>query len=276
MNLKNNTFKLTMSAIVAIIVQLFTSCASKQQITEYKIDEVLEDSKIDNKIDEITALLNSFVYVQGGSFSMGDTFGGGDKDEKPVHNVHVSSFSIGKYEVTQAQWQAVMGSNPSEFKNCDNCPVEFISWNAIQKFIKKLQTITGKSFRLPTEAEWEYAARGGNRSKGYKYAGSNNIDNVAWYAGEKTTHPVGQKQPNELGLYDMSGNVWEWCQDWHANKYYKKSKNSLNPKGPSSGDYRILRGGSWTSRTFYCRIADRGYDRPDHTFNNSGFRLVAL
>ena len=158
------------------------------------------------------------VFVKGGTFMMGATPEQGSDagdGEKPVHSVTVSDFYIGKYEVTQAQWKAVMGKNPSHYKG-ENRPVERVSWYDIQKFIEKLNAKTGKRYRLPTEAEWEYAARGGNQSKGYKYSGSNDIGSVAWYTNNSgdRTHPVGQKQPNELGLYDMTGNVWEWCSDW--------------------------------------------------------------
>ncbi|HDP98542.1 MAG TPA: hypothetical protein ENN22_05075, partial [bacterium] len=154
------------------------------------------------------------VFVAGGTFMMGSNE---YDNEKPIHKVYVDDFYIGKYEVTQKQWFEIMGSNPSRFKG-DNLPVERVSWNDVQEFIRKLNAKTGGNFRLPTEAEREYASRGGSRSAHFKYSGSNNVDNVAWYdnnSGRKT-HPVGTKQPNELGLYDMSGNVWEWCSDWYG------------------------------------------------------------
>ena len=210
-------------------------------------------------------------------------------DEKPAHNVTVSSYKIGKYEVTQAQWQAVMGSNPSYFGSCGNCPVENVSWNDIQDFISKLNGLTGGNFRLPTEAEWEYAARGGNQSKGYQFSGSNNLSSVAWYdetSGSKPysqkgkkevfdgkTHTVGLKQPNELGLYDMSGNVREWCSDWFSGSYYSNSP-SQNPQGPSSGEFRVVRGGSWSCYVIDCRVADRSWCKPDLRYFNCGFRLA--
>ena len=217
------------------------------------------------------------VYVKGGTFTMGATAEQGSdaySDEKPTHSVTLSDYYIGKYEVTQAQWKAIMGSNPSNWKG-DNLPVENVSWNDIQEFIKKLNAQTGKKFRLPTEAEWEYAARGGNQSKGYKYSGSNSISEVAWYDGNSgdKTHPVGQKAPNELGIYDMSGNVYEWCQDWYGDY---SSSSQTNPTGPSSGSYRVLRGGSWNYSARSCRVSDRGSGTPDSRRNNRGFRLACL
>ena len=207
----------------------------------------------------IQNLVNNMVYVKGGTFTMGTTSEQGndaDSDEKPAHQVTLSSFSIGKYEVTQEEWKAVMGSNPSKFKGAKR-PVEQVSWDDCQKFIRKLNQLTGKQFRLPTEAEWEYAARGGDRSRAYKYAGSNHIGSVAWsYNNSGDTHPVGQKQANELGLYDMSGNVWEWCQDWYGENYYGSSP-SQNPKGPSTGSVRVLRGGSCWCGAGYCRVSSR-------------------
>ena len=225
-------------------------------------------------------LVDNMVYVQGGTFTMGCTSEQGsdcDGDEKPPHRVTLSDYYIGKYEVTQEEWREVMGSDPPElrFKGCDKCPVERVSWNDVQEFIKKLNQKTGKHFRLPTEAEWEYAAREGNRSKGYKYSGSNNISSVAWYgdnSGSKT-HEVGSKSPNELGLYDMSGNVWEWCSDWYDENYYSNSRRS-NPKGPSTGSYRVFRGGSWSNDARYCRSANRFIWFPDSRHINVGFRLA--
>jgi formylglycine-generating enzyme required for sulfatase activity len=155
--------------------------------------------------------------------------------------------------------------------------VEQVSWNDIQSFLKKLNTATGKRFRLPTEAEWEYAARGGNKSRGYTYSGSNTLSSVGWHVGNSgsKTHAVGQKQANELGLYDMSGNVWEWCSDWYGRNYYSSS-SSNNPKGPSSGSSRVLRGGSWSSSASYCRVADRNNYKPDLRYYNYGFRVVSF
>ena len=194
-------------------------------------------------------------------------------DEKPVHQVTVSTFKIGKYPVTQKEWQAVMGNNPSYFKG-DDLPVEQLSWNDVQEFIQKLNTLTGKVYRLPTEAEWEFAARGGTGSKGYKYAGSNNVDEVAWYSensGSKT-HPVGQKKANELGLYDMSGNVYEWCNDWYGTY---GSAAQTNPQGPSTGSIRVYRGGSWNGGARFVRVSSRNHYAPDYRNYHIGFRLAS-
>ncbi|MDD6833509.1 MAG: SUMF1/EgtB/PvdO family nonheme iron enzyme [bacterium] len=201
----------------------------------------------------------AMVPVAGGTFTMGATAEQGtniDSNEKPTHQVTLSSYMIAKTEVTQALWQAVMGSKPSYFRG-DNLPVEQVSWDDCQKFITKLNALTGKNFRLPTEAEWEYAARGGNMSQGYKYSGSNEIGDVAWYdnnSGNKT-HSVATKAPNELGIYDMSGNLWEWCSDWYGSY---SSTAQTNPTGPDSGSNRIIRGGSWGHDLLDCRVAIRG------------------
>jgi formylglycine-generating enzyme required for sulfatase activity len=211
------------------------------------------------------------VFVEGGTFQMGSS--SGESDEQPVHSVTLSSFNIGKYEVTQAQWKAVMGSNPSSFSGCDNCPVENVSWNDVQEFVRKLNAQTGKNYRLPTEAEWEYAARGGKQSRGYTYSGSNDVGSVAWYSGNSggKTHAVGGKQANELGIYDMSGNVWEWCSDRYG---YYSSYNETNPTGASSGQSRVLRGGSWYIFADFCRTAIRFWINPDYRDSRGGFRLV--
>jgi len=228
--------------------------------------------------DEETFTVNgvSFTikFVEGGTFQMGATSEQGSDaydSEKPFHSVTLSNYYMGETEVTQALWKAVMGSNPSYFKG-DNLPVEQVSWNDCQEFIRKLNQKTGKQFRLPTEAEWEYAARGGKKSKGYKYAGSNNIGSVARYTdnSDSKTHLVKGKSPNELGLYDMSGNVWEWCQDWYGSY---SSGSQTNPKGPSSGSYRVLRGGSWYDRARNCRVSLRNDIDPDLRSTALGFRL---
>jgi formylglycine-generating enzyme required for sulfatase activity len=222
-------------------------------------------------------LVNNMVRVEGGTFTMGATSEQGSEansDEKPAHQVTLSSFSIGKYEVTQEEWETVMGSNPSKFKGAKR-PVECVSWDDCQDFIRKLNALTDKRFRLPTEAEWEYAARGGNRSQGYKYAGGNSIGSVAWYtdnAGSET-HPVGQKQSNELFLYDMAGNVWEWCQDWYDSSYYGKSP-STNPVNNTSASRLVIRGGSWFEFARFCRVSNRSCVKHGFRGCNLGLRLA--
>jgi formylglycine-generating enzyme required for sulfatase activity len=212
------------------------------------------------------------VFVSGGCFQMGNE--DGYSDEQPVHDVCLDDFWIGRYEVSQDEWANVMANNPSSFSDCPNCPVEEVSWNDVQEFIKKLNIKTGQHYSLPSEAEWEYAARGGVSSQGYTYSGSNELDVVAWYnnnSGGKT-HSVGEKQPNELGLYDMSGNVWEWVLDWYGDSYYGSSPLD-NPVGPSAGSDRVSRGGSWFEWPQYCWATGRsGYD-PASRLDNLGFRL---
>ena len=234
----------------------------------------------------------TMIPVEGGTFTMGATAEQGSDardNEKPAHQVTLSSYSIGQTEVTQELWQAVMGSNPSEFKG-NNLPVEQVSWDDCQTFISKLNQLTGQNFRLPTEAEWEYAARGGNRSKGYKYAGSNSLNDVAWFwqnSGDSyltgewdwnsiksnncKTHPVATKWPNELGLFDMSGNVGELCQDW-VGSYSTTSQT--NPTGPASGSNRVHRGGCWYGIARGCRVSYRYYFTPSNTGNFLGLRLA--
>ena len=211
------------------------------------------------------------VTVQGGRFAMG---GNTNNDEKPVHQVILKSFKIAKYEVTQAQWQGVMGSNPASHKECSNCPVEGVGWDDVQTFIKKLNTLSGISYRLPTEAEWEYAARGGTKSKKFEYAGSNDINAIAWTSTNSgsSTHPVGKKQANELGLYDMSGNVWEWCYDWYDENYYGKSPK-IDPKGATNGPHRVIRGGNWSREPAISRVAYRSREKIGYRY--IGFRLAS-
>ena len=213
------------------------------------------------------------VRVEAGTFTMGATpeMENPWDDEKPAHQVTLTNdYYIGKYEVTQALWQAVMGNNPSHFKG-GNLPVEMVSWDECQEFISKLNSITDKTFRLPTEAEWEYAARGGKKSGGYQYSGSNNLSDVAWYDVYGGTHAVGTKQANELGIYDMAGNVGEWCQDWKGSY---SSSSQVNPTGATSGSYRVIRGGSWVYNARKCRSSCRGYDSPVIRINFLGLRLV--
>ncbi len=229
------------------------------------------------------------ILVEAGSFDMGST--GGDEDEKPVHSVTISKdYYIGKFEVTQKEWIAQMGSNPSEFKG-DNLPVEKVSWYDTVEFCNKLSnkegltpayiidgtnvTISSSSngYRLPTEAQWEFAARGGNLSRKFIYSGSNSVDEVAWYSAntiDERTQIVGSKKSNELGIYDMSGNVYEWCYDW-LGEYSSESK--IDPVCITGID-RLIRGASWYNDAPSTRNAYRGYDSPDGSYDNLGFRIV--
>lgn len=248
------------------------------------------------------------IWVAGGSFDMGSNSSDAYSNEQPVHRVTLDGYWIGKYEVTQAQYKTIMGANPSMWKG-DTFPVEKVNWNDCREFIREINSRTGSlgiTFSLPTEAQWEYAARGGAKSRGYKYSGSDDLDDVAWYisnSGDKylsnsimeglakaskweeyrakrdeshcKTHIVGQKQFNELGLYDMSGNVWEWCADWYDSKYYSKSPKR-NPENSTLASVRVLRGGSWFSHSRHCRSAYRYGYGPDGRGRRSGFRLVAV
>ena len=245
-----------------------------------------------NETFTVNGVSFTMIKVEGGTFSMGATSKQGRdaaSDEKPVHSVTLSDYYIGETEVTQELWEAVMGSNPSDFKGSQK-PVECVSWYDCKEFIEKLNQLTGKNFRLPTEAEWEYAARGGNKSKGYKYSGSNTIDDVAWCyenSGDSgldgsiwdddkleqnncRTHNVKTKSPNELGIYDMSGNVNEWCEDWYGDY---SNGSQTNPVGPSTGSYRVRRGGTWLIYARSCGVSLRGYDDPDSRFTVLGLRL---
>ncbi|MDI9357247.1 MAG: SUMF1/EgtB/PvdO family nonheme iron enzyme [Chitinophagaceae bacterium] len=219
-------------------------------------------------------IAGEMVYIPEGTFQMGSN--DGEKDEKPLHSVTISAFYIMKYEVTQGLWTEIMEENPSSFNECYQCPVEQVSWDDIQIFIKKLNTRTGKRFRLPTEAEWEYAAKGGEN---YTYAGSNNINEVAWYRGNsERTHHVGQKKPNGYGLYDMTGNVWEWCQDCYNSSYYASSP-AINPVSPSDSFLKctfVLRGGSWNRKDENCRSSNRDGNYSESRDYNYGFRLVLV
>ena len=215
------------------------------------------------------------VRVEAGTFTMGATpeMENPLNDEKPAHQITLTNdYYIGKYEVTQALWQAVMGNNPSNFKG-DNLPVEQVSWDNCQEFISKLNSITDKTFRLPTEAEWEFAARGGNKGRGYQFSGNKKLSKVAWYKDNSRaqTHSVGSKQANELGIYDMSGNVWEWCQDRYG-KY--SSSSQTNPTCDTSGSLRVFRGGCCYDNARDCRSSNRDDSTPDHHSVGIGLRLV--
>ena len=222
----------------------------------------------------------TMIYVEPGTFQMGSTTG--DSDEKPVHSVTISKgYYIGETEVTQALWKAVTGNSPTMSGSSwsttyglgDNYPAYYISYEDVQSFITKLNSLTGAQFRMPTEAEWEFAARGGNKSKGYEYSGSNTVGDVAWYynnSGSKT-HAVKTKAANELGIYDMSGNVWEWCSDWYGSY---SSSSVTDPTGPASGWDRVSRGGSWSYYAALCRSANRNSYTPSARSGNLGVRLA--
>ena len=213
------------------------------------------------------------VFVEGGTFTMGCT---GDNcyypEELPAHQVTLSNYHISKYLVTQKLWKDVMGYNPSYFIG-DDLPVEQVSWYDVQDFLKKLNQVTGKNYRLPTEAQWEFAARGGNKSEASTFSGSNNIDLVAWYGNNsnQSTHPVGTKMPNELGIYDMSGNVYEWVYDWF--NYYLDLPQT-DPEGFDISSLKVARGGGWFSAEFACRTTYRVSGSPFKTSDYPGFRLA--
>ena len=224
----------------------------------------------------------NMIKVEGGTFTMGVTPEQGEDalgDRKLAHQVTLSNYYIGQTQVTQELWKAVMGSNPSYYKSNPKNPVDNVSWDDIvNDFLPKLNKLTGKNFTLPTEAQWEFAARGGNKSKGYKYSGSNNIDEVAWYDEEfqtGTTHPVDRKSPNELGICDMSGNIREWCSDWFWPSYSAEALTEVqtDPLGPETTVYRVLHGGSYYNEAFFCRVSSRFYSIPDGRYGG-GFRLV--
>jgi len=255
-----------------------------------QVTATLSDDK-NRKTFTVNGVSFTMKLVGGGTFQMGaqntnSSQGNYDSDarnnESPVHSVTLDGYYMGETEVTQALWKAVMDTVPTHnggwtngFGYGDDYPAYRVSWNDVQEFILKLNQMTGKKFRLPTEAEWEYAARGGKKSKGYKYSGSNTLSEVAWYGDNSggKTHPVKGKQPNELGIYDMSGNVWEWCSDWHVSDYYGNS-SSKSPKGPDSGKFREQRGGGWNVKKEDCRVSERGGNEPEVRYNNIGFRLV--
>lgn len=259
--------------LAAMLLMAFTFAACGDDDDDEKGDDA---PKFQNQTITVDGVSFKMIAVEGGTFLMGSPESDTETydDEKPQHEVTLSNYYIGETEVTQELWETVMRSNPSYFVGA-NLPVEKVSWDDCQEFILKLNEKTGKTFRLPTEAEWEYAARGGKKSKGYTYSGSNTIGNVAWYSDNSggTTHEVGTKQANELGIYDMIGNVMEWCQDWYGETYYEKS-STTDPQGPASGTSRVLRGGSWGSGARSCRVAYRIYFNPGGRFNDDGLRLV--
>ena len=264
-------------SFVAFALMLAATCVSFTACGGDDDDEKGDDTpKFQNQTITVDGVSFKMIAVEGGTFQMGspESDAEADDDEKPQHEVTLSNYYIGETEVTQELWETVMGSNPSEFKG-PKLPVEKVSWDDCQTFIGKLNAQTGMKFRLPTEAEWEYAARGGKKSKGYTYSGSNTIDDVAWYVANSgaTTHEVGKKRANELGIYDMTGNVWEWCQDWYGETYYENN-STTDPQGPVSGTSRVLRGGCWWFDSWLCRVADRNWLSPGHRNDYLGFRLA--
>lgn len=237
-----------------------------------KLNNMSNVSRLQGALDiNVNGVEFKMIPVEGGTFDMKGTVGSGFSKEI-VQRTTLSDYFIGETQVTQALWQAVMGSNPSRYKG-DGLPVEILSWNDCQEFIMKLNAFTGKNFRLPTEAEWEFAARGGNKSRGYKYSGSDRLDDVAWYEGNSgnETHPVKTKAPNELGIYDMSGNVFEWCQDWYGS--FNKEIQT-DPIGPDCGSRRVARGGSWNYDAKYCQVSCRDGFHPAYVDSFIGLRLA--
>lgn len=221
------------------------------------------------------------IWVEGGSYWMGSPAGVGSSVEEPRHRVTLDGYWIAETEVTQALWYEVVGTEKGwtqEKGYGSNYPAYYVSYTEAIDFCNKLNELTDNryGFRLPTEAEWEYAARGGNKSNGYTYSGSNTLDNVAWYDDNSNfkTHVVKTKAPNELGIYDMSGNVWEWCSDWYSSKYYSESGNLHNPKGPSTGVTRVLRGGSWSTMPITAESLIAATYDPDSSDCDFGFRLA--
>lgn len=257
--------------------QIFSDCMMGEGwrlVEKTKTEDVMYKEK--NFPEKRAALLMhiEMVLVKGGCYQMGDIFGDGYPDEKPVHEVCVNDFYLGKYEVTQGLWEAIVGNNPSYYKSGDNYPVENVSWNDVQEFIVKLNQKTGKKYRLPTEAEWEYAARSGGKEE--KWAGTSNeskIGDFAWYESNSggKTHPVGEKKSNGLGLYDMSGNVWEWCQDTFSK--YAYGQHSHNNPIYTAGSSRVVRGGAWNSVPSHGRSASRYNYLPSFRYS-IGFRLA--
>lgn len=268
-------FKVLFMGIVSIsFTEVFAQTRTKASTSSIKRSRSTSPKTVEQLVAE---LADNMVYIEGGTFMMGAEYDGESEvrvEESPAHPVTLSSFYICKYEVTQELWKAIMGDNPSHFKGA-KLPVENINWETCLEFISRLNTLTGQEYRLPTEAEWEYAARGGSKSQGFKYAGSNSINEVSWYednSGNKT-HNVGTKKPNELGLYDMSGNVGEWCNDWYGKDYNAFSKVKSNPQGPSWGRIHVYRGGDYFVPSKHERVTSRHCPEVFNSYG-IGFRLA--
>jgi formylglycine-generating enzyme required for sulfatase activity len=271
-------------SVILIVILSLTSCTRNKEMIDYATN--FSENSIEKPFDgqdyteRVLGVAFEMLAVEGGVYYMGSNHADAHDDENPVHKVRLDDFYLAKYEVTQAQWEAIMGDNPSYNKGCDDCPVENIMFR-VEEFIDALNQITGKNYRLPTEAEWEYAARGGqympslDERTDYTYSGSNQIDEVAWYADNSRgkTQPVGLKKPNALGLYDMTGNVWEPCQDKYYADYYNFSVPN-NPVNPAIGDYQVLRGGSWFNDPYNCRNTNRVEGFRNYGSNARGIRLA--
>ncbi len=240
-----------------------------QQTSAYRADQIARKKAI---------LTFKMVFVEGGSFTMGCTEEQAEEcvaPEKPAHPVFVRSYAICKYPVTQRQWREVMGKNPCLIPN-DDAPVTDVSWKDVQKFIAKLNNFLGTSYRLPTEAEWEYAARGGVMTESMKYSGGNDLYTLGWYKdnAEGEAHPCGTRKANELGLYDMSGNVWEWCSDWYGSYPTDTEVEQINPEGAATGTEKVCRGGYFEGPASFCRVSCRSKAKPDYSSSIIGFRLA--
>ncbi|MDO5496911.1 MAG: formylglycine-generating enzyme family protein [Alistipes sp.] len=268
-----------------------TSQSRQSGQTSYQLSQTSYTAQQANSFIETANGLNmKMIFVEGGTFTMGAS--SGDRDagsgERPAHQVTLDSYYIAEFEVTQSQWEKVMGTTVYQQRDKvkssysmagvgDNYPMYYVSYEEARMFCEELSLLTGKTYLLPTEAQWEFAAKGGNKGKNSdnKYSGSCSVDAVAWYTSNSnsTSHSVGQKRANQLGIYDMSGNVWEWCSDWYGSY---SSGSQTNPMGPSGGQYRVLRGGSWDFDARYCRVSYRGHNNPSSRDNFNGFRVVCL
>jgi formylglycine-generating enzyme required for sulfatase activity len=255
-----------------VLVPVKTPAKAPAEVPEEVPLKILD---LPEKAIDVGGIALTLVEIPAGEFLMGSPAGKGMEHEHPRHKTSITRpFYLGRYEVTQAQWTKVMGDNPSYFKGSD-LPVESVSWNDVQKFIAKLNTMTGEEFRLPTEAEWEYACRAGSNAQYYFGDNEDKLDEYAWYTdnSEGRTHPAGKKKPNSFGLHDMLGNVWEWCADWYSKTYYDISPKD-EPRGPASGKHRILRGGAWHYSAIGLRPANRYYQSPEYEYADTGFRIA--